>query len=785
MLGYDGRDLLASLAGLVPGLIYQLRLCPDGRSSLPYASPGIWEMFELTSEEVREDAAPVFGRLHPDDHYRVVTAMGDSATTLAPFNCDFRVVLPGQGLRWRAAQAHPERLDDGSTLWHGIISDTTGRILADEELRPSEERFRQVVSNATFPLMLYADDGAVLAISDSWTGVSGYSLGDIPTIEAWTRLALGDRMASVNEMMRRVFRAPQVVNQSVAQGTLIVRTRTGDTRSWEFYAAPLGAIPDGRHLALSMAVDVTERERIEETLRLDTEIMHAMRDAVLLVRAEDGVIVHADTQTEVLFGYSLAELLGLPVSALYSPVEEVPELRAAKIIAAVRKGGIWSGEIRSVRKNGERFWCSIAATGLMHRVEGQVVVCVQRDITEQKRIAVENAALEEHLLHAQKMENIGRLAGGLAHDFNNLLTVINGYCSLILDGLDPADPLAGYLTEMSTAGAQAADLTRQLLAISRKQIVERVALDLNQTIRAAAPLLRRLIGADVELVVNLQASGTPIRADHGQIHQVIMNLVVNSRDAMPDGGKLHIGTADLTLSEAAAAALAPEASAGHFALLTVEDTGLGMDEATLRHMFEPLFTTKAVGKGTGLGLATVSGIVRQCGGWITVRSEVGKGTLFTLCFPQIPAALPLAQTAPTPRPEAYEGGETILLAEDQESVRSFTRTVLGKLGYTVLTAADGEQAIQLAARHPGPIHLLLTDVVLPGMNGKMIFERLLVLRPEMKVIFLSGYTAEVIAERGLLEAGLTFVQKPFSPGALALKIRQVLDNGKVAPAVTE
>jgi nitrogen-specific signal transduction histidine kinase/CheY-like chemotaxis protein len=394
------------------------------------------------------------------------------------------------------------------------------------------------------------------------------------------------------------------------------------------------------------------------------------------------------------------------------------------------------------------------------------------DITERKRVEGERAKLEDELRQAQKLESIGRLAGGVAHDFNNLLTVINGYSAFLLKGLKASDPLRFYAGEIRTAGDRAASLTKQLLAFSRKQVIEPRVLDLNATVRESAPMLQRLIGEDIALETHLDGSLGQVMADPGQIHQVIMNLAVNARDAMPEGGRLVIETKNACLDASGSAAVHPEARPGRYVLMTVTDTGYGMDETVRRQAFDPFFTTKEVGKGTGLGLSTVYGIVRQSDGWIDVSSEVGVGTAFKIYLPRIDACA-LPQEARI-EPPTETGDATILVVEDQDAVRFFATAALIQLGYRVLESSNGDDAIAAAASHPGRLDMLLTDVVLPGMNGKELSERLKKLRPDLKVLFISGYTADVIADHGVLERGMAFLQKPFSPEELAAKVRDVL-----------
>src|SRR5438477_2075544 len=372
------------------------------------------------------------------------------------------------------------------------------------------------------------------------------------------------------------------------------------------------------------------------------------------------------------------------------------------------------------------------------------------------------------------MEAVGRLAGGVAHDFNNLLTVITSYSDLLLEELGAGDPKREDVTQIRKASESAAALTRQLLAFSRQQVLQPQVLDLNETVTATEKLLERLIGEDVQLATTLAPDLGMAIVDPGQLEQIILNLAVNARDAMPRGGRLTIETANVEMDEAYVHNH-PPARAGRYVMLAVSDTGMGMDAKTQAHIFEPFFTTKEFGKGTGLGLATVYGIVKQSGGFIWVYSEPGHGTTFKLYFPWAGDAAERRaaadEAAGPPR-----GTETVLVAEDAASVRSVMRQVLERYGYTILEAPDGETALQLAAKHHGPIHLLLTDVVMPGVSGRQLADQLTRLRPEIKVLYASGYSDDAILQHGILEPGIAYLQKPFTRVALARKVREVLDG---------
>lgn len=394
-----------------------------------------------------------------------------------------------------------------------------------------------------------------------------------------------------------------------------------------------------------------------------------------------------------------------------------------------------------------------------------IVILHVEDITERSR-------LEEQLRQSQRMEAVGRLAGGVAHDFNNILSVILSYTEMCIEELKPGDPLRSDLDEVRNASVRAVALTRQLLAFSRKQVLQPQTIDLDQTVRSLEVMLRRLLGEDIDLTLLNSTGPHAVFADPGQIEQVVMNLVVNSRDAMPVGGKLTLETSTVDVDETFArqhTGLAP----GPYVLLAVTDTGTGMDEATRRHIFEPFFTTKEQGKGTGLGLSMVFGIVHQSGGAIWVNSEVGHGTSFKIYLPRVAGVI--ATTGQLPKIAVLGGAETILLVEDDEAVRVLVRTILRRAGYTVLDAQNAGEAFLVSEQFTSPIHLLMTDVVMPRMSGRQLAERLLPTRPDMRLLYMSGYTDDAIVHHGVIESGVAFLQKPINNDELLRKVRSVLE----------
>ena len=463
------------------------------------------------------------------------------------------------------------------------------------------------------------------------------------------------------------------------------------------------------------------------------------------------------------YGYSEAEFLALTIRDI-RPVEEQGRLER-ELARRPDEGAIRTG-VRHRAKDGRLFEVDLVARPLEFAGRRARLV-LARDVTAQRH-------LEDQLRQSQKMEAVGQLAGGIAHDFNNLLTAILGSTQLLLQVTPPGDVRREDVEEIRNAGLRAAELTRQLLAFSRRQVLAPKVLELNAVVANMDKMLRRLIGEDVELATALHAEAGAVNADPGQLEQVLLNLVVNARDAMPGGGRVLIETTRVLLRDELVERrhrLPP----GDYACLAVTDSGAGMDESTQAHLFEPFFTTKEVGKGTGLGLATVYGIVKQSGGYIWVYSEPGRGTMVKVYLPRVPGAA--EPPLPAPEPPALRGGhETVLLVEDAAPVRTLARRSLEACGYTVLDAADGPSAIELSARHAGAIAVLVTDVVMPGMSGRELAERLAPTRPEMKVLYTSGYTDDAMVRQGVLNAGVAFLQKPFVPDSLARKVRDVLDS---------
>jgi PAS domain S-box-containing protein len=518
--------------------------------------------------------------------------------------------------------------------------------------------------------------------------------------------------------------------------------------------------------------DITARKQAEQELQISEARFRTLTEdaPTAISMSRRGRVVYANPTYLRMFGFERAEELNnRPTIELFAPQcrDEVMERanRRAQGLPVPREY-----ESIGLRADGSEFPMLVAVI-TMQFAEGPALVGFITDLTGPKQVAEERRRLEEQLRQAQKLESIGRLAGGVAHDFNNLLTVINGYAQLLLRDLKAGDPLRDSLEEIHSAGERAAGLTRQLLAFSRRQVLSPRVLDLNRVVSEMQPMLARLLGEDVELRVELHAGAATICADPHQLEQVVMNLTVNARDSMPDGGKLRIETAVVEWGEGQARSH-PDARVGRYVVLAVSDTGVGMDEETRNRIFEPFFTTKGIGKGTGLGLSMVQGIVAQSGGYIDVYSEEGQGTTFKIYLPALAEA---AADAENPEVAPTVGGkETVLVVEDQAEVRKYAVAVLKEYGYRVIPVEGAGEALLLCERER--IDLVLTDVVMPHISGQELAERLKTLQPGIKVLFMSGYTDNIIEHHGVLEEGAEFIEKPFSPGELARKVRTALGS---------
>jgi PAS domain S-box-containing protein len=514
-----------------------------------------------------------------------------------------------------------------------------------------------------------------------------------------------------------------------------------------------------------VAIDSTQGKLAQAERTLLMTAIEQSGDGIMITDAQ-GAIQYVNPAFSRVSGYSREEALGKNPRILKSGIHDEAYYR--KLWETILGGEIWQDEITNRRSDGSLFPEQMTITPVRDQ-RGEIThfIAITTEVTERKR-------LEQQLRQAQKMEAVGRLAGGVAHDFNNLLTIISGYGGLLIEHPSTIEPLRGYANEIRDASSRAASLTRQLLAFSRQQVLAPRVLALNAVVANIEKMLKRLIGEDINLVTCLGESLWPVKADPGQLEQVLLNLAVNARDAMPNGGVLTIETGNVEMDSTSAQAHFP-LSPGPYVLLAFSDTGTGMDAETQARIFDPFFTTKEKGKGTGLGLATVYGIVKQSGGYIWVYSEVGKGTTFKIYLPRTEDEVDESGPGQS-GVKAQQGTETLLLVEDEDAVRALVRNVLKERGYRVMEASRGQDALDLAEQYWGQIDLLVTDVVMPQMNGRELARRLANVHPHIKVLYISGYTDNAAWYQDGLDSGAAFLQKPFSPEALAHKVREVLGD---------
>jgi PAS domain S-box-containing protein len=621
--------------------------------------------------------------------------------------------------------------------------------------RESEGRFRAMFESAPIGAALISLEGRILGANLALQRMLGYDEEEL------AELAVAD-ITHPDDVHADLELLDELLAGTRDRYELEKRYLAKDGRLvWGRLAVSLVRDADGRpKFALGMVEDTTERRRADEAMRESEqryrELFENANDMVFTLDL-DGRVTAINRAGERITGYPRDELLGRSVADLLPPGSEPWALETAFQESAIQA------------KDGRRIPVELASR-LIEDAAGPIgVQGIARDVSDRRE-------LEDQLRQAQKMEAVGQLAGGIAHDFNNLLTAIMGYGEVALaqaESQSPDGKLRDSIRQIGLAADRASALTRQLLAFSRKQILQPEVVELDGLVSEVDPMLRRLIGEDVEIVTVYGPGLGSVKADPGQISQVIVNLVVNARDAMPNGGTLTIETANADVDEAAARVVGGQP--GRYVVLSVTDTGEGMDEEVKSRLFEPFFTTKEQGKGTGLGLAMTYGIVKQSGGFITVDSEPGEGAAFRIYLPRLE---PVAEEEKAPQDVpagVVEGNETVLLVEDEDIVRNLVSEILATAGYTVLGAADGAEALELAEKHPGPIHLLLTDVVMPKMSGRDLAERLVAFHGETRVLYTSGYTDSAIVDRGVLQPGTEFIQKPFSFAALTQKVRDVLD----------
>jgi PAS domain S-box-containing protein len=637
-----------------------------------------------------------------------------------------------------------------------LIADITQRRQAEAELQHLRHH-HELILNATGEGILGLDpNGVVTFVNPAAARMLGYEVGELLGCHSHSTFHHSKRDGTPFPFAEcPIYQAVEKGKACCVFSDEVFWRKDGASFPVEYSIAPImehGEIAGG----VVTFRDISQRQEAEA---LAKSLIETSPVGVYLLR--NGKFILTNHWFHLITGYSEEELSRLDFWNLVHPNDRFGV--KANALMMLQGKSFTPYQYRTITKGGEIRWVMETVTSIRYKGERSTLGYFM-DITERRE-------LEDKLLHAQKMEAVGRLAGGVAHDFNNMLMAIMGYAEMILEGLRLDDPLHRKASGIMKATDRAAALTRQLLAFSRKQILQPQVINLNAVVNDTRDMLRRLIGEDIELVTVLDPSLGNVKADPGQIEQVIMNLAVNARDAMPQGGKLAIQTGNIEFIEPYDCKF-EIAAPGHYAVLAVSDTGEGMDERTQANLFEPFYTTKELGKGTGLGLSTVYGIVKQSDGCIEVQSQPGVGTTFKIYLPLVQEAIAAVETMTVTR---LRGSETILVVEDDDMVRQLIVDALGLYGYKILPASNGGEALLLCERHREPIQLMLTDVVMPHMSGRELAERLAPLHPEMKVLYMSGYTEEIVGPRGVLQKGALFIQKPFTPTILVRKVRQVLD----------
>ena len=758
----EGQRLVETAQAIAHIGSWTSSLVPQGRlvwSAECYRIFGVPQGTPMTVESF-------FACVHPADREDVRRAIEDATERNAPYDIEHRVQWPDGQVRWVHERASVERDEAGrATQLIGTVQDVTDRHLAIAALRASEQRYRRMVENTSEGVWTYDAQAITTFVNTRMAEMLGYTVAEVVGQPIYLFMDETDRDAAEALVGQR--------SRGIAGRSDFRLRRKNGTHLWvSIQSNPLFDAAGRLEAVLALLTDVSARRIADEARARLVAIVASSEDAILSTSL-DGAITSWNRGAEKLYQYTADEIIGQHASLLIPSSNVVAEdLRIRESIQ--RAEPIQHYETRRRRKDGSVV--EVALTISPIRDVGGVVIGasgIARDLTARREAEAALERTEEQFRQAQKMEAVGRLAGGIAHDFNNLLSIILSYSSLAVDALKEGDPLRDDMLAIQSAGERATQLTRQLLAFSRRQILQPRVIDLNAIVDGMQSMLRRLLGEDVELAVRTAPDIGRTLADPGQIEQVVLNLAVNARDAMLDGGMLTIETANVSLS--ASSISGPlEVAAGDYVMLAVSDNGTGMDDATRGRIFEPFFTTKEPGKGTGLGLSTVFGIVKQSGGTVSVYSEPGHGTTFKVYLPRTDQVADAAVSVGAPA--LRRGTETILLVEDEEEVRVVARTILLKHGYQVLEAANGGEALLIAQDFESNIDLLLTDVVMPRLSGRRVAEHLAKQRPGMRVLFISGYTDDAVVRHGVLADGVAFLQKPFTPTALLRGVREALER---------
>jgi two-component system, cell cycle sensor histidine kinase and response regulator CckA len=741
---------------------------PDMQQVL-YVSPAYESIWGHSAESLYAHPQQWAEAIPPDDRERVFTLFSSLGTGISSASTEFQISRPDGEVRWIHGRGFPVRDAAGRVIrLTGIASDVTERKQAEKTLCESEEKFRQLAENITDVFWMTSPDlQKTIYVSPAFEQVWGRSVKSVYANPLqWAEAILPED----RERVFTLFSSLGTGAPSVSAEFQITRP-DGEKRWLHSRGFPVKD-PAGNVIRLTgVASDITERKRVENSLQLLSSAVEQSKESIVITDAEIDLpgpkIIFVNPAFTKMTGYTAEEATGKTPRILQGPLTDRAVL--SRLRKNLERGEVFEGEAINYRKDGKEFNLEWQVAPIRN-TDGKIThfVAIQHDITERKRI-------EGCLLQSQKMETVGKLAGGVAHEFNSILTAIIGQSELLLSDLSPEDPLGKNVREIRQAADRAATLTRQLLAYGRKQILQPEILDLNRVLTDMTGTLQHLMGSDVDMRIIPAVGLKTVKIDPGQMEQVLVNIAMNAAAAMPNGGKFTLETANVTLDEEFVRPF-PGLKAGNYVMLAMTDTGTGMSKEVEARIFEPFFSTKGVGQGTGLGLATCYGILKQSNGHINVYTELARGSSFKIYLPQVeqPTKIPLPRLK---APDLPHGTETILLAEDDSSLREMSATLLRRLGYTVLTAVNGVEALSIKQqRDIGHIDLLFTDVVMPHMSGKELADRIRTIYPRAKILFTSAYTENSILHQGILNEGVILLQKPFTPSALANKVREVLDQ---------
>ncbi|MGB7326411.1 MAG: PAS domain-containing protein, partial [Rubripirellula sp.] len=752
---------LEKIASHLPGYVYQYRLRPDGSSCLPYASENLRDVFRLGPDDV-VDASAMDDVIHPDDRDAFREAVVESARELTRFNHEFRLKFPDGEIKWLSINSFPEREPDGSILWHGYTADVSERKKAEFNLYRSRQDLNEAQRIARMGSWYLNLETNEVQWSDEVYRIFGLdSALSAPTVEQQKQLFVEDSWAKMNAAVENTSRT------GIAYEVELEILSVGQNRGWMWARGEVVKDQDGKTIGLrGVAQDITRRKQTEIELQQSETLLRIVtssaRAGLVVVNSERRYIFANETYAAAL-SVQPSEIIGQRIA------DVLPEIYEDKIRPHLNRA--FSGErvdyeLRLDLPRGESI-VNIYYQPVFEGKDVSRVVAVLVDVTEIRSI-------EEQLRQAQKMEAVGQLAGGIAHDFNNLLTVIIGYTDLMLQNPVTDNPTSNFLREIEKASEHASDLTRSLLAYSRRQVRTPEKLDLNEVIKDSLSLLQSLVGDGVEVTLSLDPNLRRVWIDQSEMSQMLLNISINARDAMDHVGKLQIETSNVDITADTSIEVGG-ASPGKYVQLSISDFGCGISEEVQQRIFEPFFTTKPVGKGSGLGLSMVQGIISESDGAIQVASHVGEGTTFNILLPEMLATPALFENTPSDQ-DPVGGNETILLVEDDDSVRQLTMNILGKYGYDVIPARNGQEAIAIFDQQPDKIQALLTDLIMPGMSGFDLSKHMQTACPGLPMLFMSGFVAENARRELMSDENFTFLHKPFTPRDLAAKLRETIDR---------